>query len=245
LLSDQEFTDPLAGGLWSARSSGQVLEGNGVGELTLARARDIAREIHDAFTAHGINQVGWKVGATNPAGQARIGAKGPFLAPVFRTTKVADGGFVSTARFAQPRIEAEVGVTFGPDGEPSLTACIEIADCHFPGWDITLPRALADFGLLGVVAFGHRPVKVNGFTAEGALMSRRVRLSCDGQLVGEGTTTAREALGRVADLEIEPVAGWSVATGRATEVHQLAVGEWVAEIEGLGSVCVTVTPRAR
>ena len=148
--------EPLAEALWEARATATPIPAERWRGLSLERAEAVARALYERETAAGGTQVGWKLGATDAAGQRALGADGPFVAPVFSTTAIAPGGRVSLGRYIAPRLEAEVGVGWR-DGEPAMVSCAEIVDCRLAGWEVDLGLAVADFALQAGMIFGAVP----------------------------------------------------------------------------------------
>jgi 2-keto-4-pentenoate hydratase len=122
------------------------------GDLTLEHAYAIQDALRAEFERCGERPIGWKLGATSPAGQAVMGVKEPacgFLAP----GQYASGGEVSVSGFANLGVEVEVAFRMrtklvGP-GVTAATAllavegaaaALELPDFLFSG----RPRA-ADF----------------------------------------------------------------------------------------------------
>jgi 2-keto-4-pentenoate hydratase len=195
----------------------------------------IATQLYAALRADGARQVGWKLGLTDEGGQRRLGAAGPFVAPIFDTTRLFNGATVSLARFTQPRVEVEIGFALSADGITVLP-CIEIADCHFPGWRIALGPALADFGLHGAALFGEPAGPADAFS------DVTVSVSHDGRQLLEGSTEMQRAVELAVRLAPAYAGDTLVASGRITDLVPLEVGEWTADFGALGKVELTVGP---
>lgn len=228
-----KLSDPLARELLAARRDGKVLTVSGDPGLPLSRAATINHQLYKAMQADGAVQIGWKLGATDEGAQGRLRSSGPFVAPMFDTGLINNGGTVSKARFTQPRIEVEVGISVTSAGVLAAP-CMEIADCHFPSWRISIGEAIADFGLNGAVVFGDlRPISHDVTEIEATL-------SHDGVVIAEGRTLLATLVERSIRLAPNPGRDSLVASGRITELIPLVDGLWVADLQYLGSVSVRV-----
>jgi 2-keto-4-pentenoate hydratase len=203
--------------------------------LSIDAAAAIAHLLRRAIEADGPSVAGWKLGLTVEGGRQRLGSEGPFVAPVFSDRLLGSGSTVSLRLFAQPRIEAEFGVVV-LDGAVHVVPCIEIADCHFEGWQLSLGRAIADFGLQGAVVVG-TPIPLDDVEEEYTVVVR-----CDGREVLEGRAAIASAVERAVRLVPAGSADRVVATGRITALAALTEGTWEADFGGLGVVTVTATP---
>jgi 2-keto-4-pentenoate hydratase len=227
--------DPLVTALVAARRSGRVLSAEFDGDpLPVERAGAIARLAYRTVEDAGASRAGWKLGLTDSGAQSRLGSAGPFVAPVYSDRLLRTGDHVSLSVFAQPRVEAEFGVVVS-DGGVRVAPCMEIADCHFAGWELSLGRAIADFGLQGAVVVG-RSVPLAELDAQ-----HRVVVRCNGHVVLEGEAALPEAVERAIRL-VPPSAGADevVAAGRITALAPLTAGVWEADFGALGSVSVDV-----
>jgi 2-keto-4-pentenoate hydratase len=228
--------DPLVAALVAARRAGAILPTElGNDPLPVDRAGVVAQLAHRAVEADGASRAGWKLGLTDDGAQSRLRSAGPFVAPVYSDRLFSDGDQVSLSLFAQPRVEAELGVSVS-DGAVRVAPCIEIADCHFDGWQLTLGRAIADFGLQGAVVVG-RSTPLEALDARCAVVVR-----CNGRTVLEGEASLPDAVERA--VRLVPAAGAEevIATGRITALAPLTVGVWEADFGALGSVTVDVQP---
>ena len=125
----------------------------------------VGRLVHEAAVASGWVPVGLKLGFTNPAVWSGLGLDSPFWAPIYETT-VTDRREVSLDGLVAPRIEPEIVLGFAGDLPPGASAAevsaaigwaalgFEIVQCHYPGWDMAPPDAVADGGLHGVLVVG-------------------------------------------------------------------------------------------
>ena len=171
----------------------------------VASAYAIADELRRLRMARGERPVGYKIGFTNRGIWARYGVFAPIWAPVWDSTVelVANGeASASLAAFVEPRLEPEIMFGFArtPEAGASideLAGCLawvahgyEIVHTHFPGWRFAAADTVADFGLHGRLFVGPR-VPIERFAASGSVAGQlaavRVALSCDGELVEEGS----------------------------------------------------------
>jgi 2-keto-4-pentenoate hydratase len=139
-------------------------------DLTLGRAYQIGRGLHERLVARGFTPVGRKIGFTNRAMWEKFNATEPIWAPMYsQTVHFAEQGQLrlSLAGMLAPRLEPEIVLRLGsalPSNEPSaeeLASCIEwaaagfeIVDSHFADWRITAAEAVADFGVHGALVVG-------------------------------------------------------------------------------------------
>ena len=188
--------------LTNARSSRRVLAplSETDGDITLAEAYAIQDALRADLGRRGERPIGWKLGATSPAGQAVMGVKEPasgFLLP----EKYASDAEVSVSAFADLRVEAEVAFKIrtklvGP-GITAATAllavegampALELPDFIFSG----RPRA-ADFIANSVIAkaivLGSQLTPLQGLD----LAHEGVVYEHNGEVVG--TYTAAEVMG--------------------------------------------------
>jgi 2-keto-4-pentenoate hydratase len=228
-----KLSDPLARELLAARRDRNVLKISDDPGLPLSRAATISHQLYGAIQAEGAVQIGWKLGATNEGAQGRLRSSGPFVAPMFDTALVENGGTVPKSRFTQPRIEVEVGISVTSAGV-LVAPCIEIADCHFPEWRISIGEAIADFGLNGAVAFGELQAVPHD------VIEIETTLSRDGVVVAEGRALLATLIERTIRLAPNPGGESLVASGQITGLLPLEDGLWVADLQYLGSVSVRV-----
>ena len=95
--------------LIDARSSRRLLAplSETDGDLSLEHAYAIQDALRTEFERGGQRPIGWKLGATSPAGQAVMGVKEPACGFLF-PRQYASGAEVSVSEFADLRVEAEV-----------------------------------------------------------------------------------------------------------------------------------------
>ena len=188
--------------LVEARASRRVLAplSETFGEFTLEHAYAIQDALRAALEQRGERAIGWKLGATSPAGQAVMGLKEPasgFLLP----GRYASDAEVPVSGFADLRVEAEVAFRMraklaGP-GVTAATArlavesavpALELLDFMFSG----KPSA-ADFianSVIGkAIVLGSPLVPIQGLD----LAREEVVYEHNGEVIG--TYTAAEVMG--------------------------------------------------
>lgn len=232
------FVDSWAQELWGARQDARVVRHTS-GELELDRARAVAAELYAAL-AEASPLVGWKLGATDPRTQASLGTDRPFTAPIYADGVLADGQVISLSRFVAPRLEAEIGLRLqGSAIQP--VPCMEIVDCRFAGWRLSLPGAIADFGLQGAFVFG------GGIADDPHELGQiEVIVTRDGIELQHGSAHLAEAVARLQYLSQElnqnGRSGLVVATGSLISPISLEPGHWVVDFGEVGSLSLTVVP---
>lgn len=231
--------DPLALALLQARAGGRPVPDGTVepGALDLAEAERVAAALADAQRAGGGRQVGWKLGATSAAVQARFGTDRPFPAPLFDTTALADGGELSLRHLVSPRLEPELGFRVA-DGAVTPCACIELVDARLrPSWTVTLADAIADFGMHAHAVFGE-PAALRG------TVPAAVRRDGETLWTGEGDLDAAEAaLAWLPDGWLAACGGTAlVATGTLCDPLVLEPGAWEVDLGPLGTLRLRVVP---
>lgn len=228
----------LADALWRARRQGIVVDGRFPwAELSPDSARAVAAELVRRHAGTGDAQVGWKLGATDPAVQAAMGSVGPFTAPIFASTLLASGGTVSLRSFVAPILEMELAFVEGPGGRRPA-ACIEIADSRYGSWQLTLAQAIADFGLHGAIVVGAPPEswpdRVTAVLSHAGVEITRA------EVVPSSYKDGVEVDGRYPDGA--PAAPSFVATGSIGGLVPLTTGSWRADFGPVGAVELTVIP---
>jgi 2-keto-4-pentenoate hydratase len=192
--------------------------------------------------------VGQKIGLTYRAIWDRIGLDHPVWAPVYDDGIHEGVDKVSVAGLVAPKVEVEVVLGFDrpvpvcADREQVAAAVgwaalgYEIVDCHYPGWALTPPDMVADFGCHAALVVATR----RRITAEDvlSLSDLEITLRCDGENVATGG--GADVLGGPVDAvhfvlaspEAMPVrAGDVITTGSLTrEAHASAPGNcWTAQ----------------
>jgi 2-keto-4-pentenoate hydratase len=158
----------LAEALWTARTSGQVINV----EVRRAPAGVAAAyDIQAAITRQaGLPQVGWKLGATTRAAQELLAIDQPFIGPLFAPHCHPNGAEVALVAAQSPGLESEFLVALGADlpvrerpyeaGEVAaaiafVAPAFEIVGARFEG-------GLAGNGLLAIADGGGNIAVVQG-----------------------------------------------------------------------------------
>ena len=227
------------------------------GDLTLEQAYTIQDALRAELKRRGHTPIGWKLGATSPAGQAVMGVKEPasgFLLP----RQYVSGAEVSASTFVTMGVEAEIafkmrtkltgpGVTIGTArlAVEGAVAALELPDFIFSG----KPR-VADFVASSVIAkaivLGRSVKSITGFD----MAREEVVYEHNGVTVG--AYTGSEVMGdplnalvwlanhlATRGLALEP--GDVVMSGALTKMLRPKVGDTIqANFAHLGSVSVKV-----
>jgi 2-keto-4-pentenoate hydratase len=230
--SVDSFADPLAKALWDARERGvTVSSAQAWSDLSRERADDVSTALYQRLGP--IAPPAWKMGAFDEETQLRLGLAGPLVAPVLSDRMHVGASTVSLRLrdFAQPKLEAEVGIRTD-DGRPTLVPCVEVADCRFADWALPPFAAVADFGLQGAMVFGRGTAPVDEI---------HVDVSHDGVPVGSGRATWSDAVRRLSvlpDVHGETV---YVATGAMTPMFPALPGVWEFDFRGLATLVLGFT----
>ncbi len=212
--------------------------------------------------ARGERLAGRKIGFTNQSIWPQFGIERPIWAPVYvETIERASVGQaeVSLAKLAAPRIEPEI--VFGlrsaiAPGNPDPAALLpaiewyalgfEIVQCHYPGWQFTLPDGVADFGLHGKLIIGTPVALPADLSADLIAQMESCTLSLSQAGVEKVSGGGVEVLGSplkalaflVSTLAEEGgpplAAGEIITTGTLTNAQPISPGEtWMATPGGL------------
>ncbi len=225
---------------------------------------DLAYEIQNINTQHRVNAgariVGKKIGLTSLAVQQQLGIDQPDYGVLFHDMEILNGLSVSMSELMQPKAEAEIAFILGDDLDTDqLTImdlihaidfalpAIEIVGSRIENWNIKLCDTVADNASASHYVLGHRPRTLDEFDMVGCSM----QVHKNGELVSEGTGAA--CLGsplnatlwlanKMAALGQPLQAGELILSGAIGPMTALNAGDnIVAEIDGLGSVSVSVT----
>jgi 2-oxo-3-hexenedioate decarboxylase len=243
--------EALAEDLLRARDSRTTLDPptKRIDSFTLADGYAVGAAIAARRTGAGGRRIaGQKIGLTYRAIWDRIGLEHPVWAPVYDDGIHEGADKVSVAGLVAPKVEVEVVLGFERPvpvgaGREQIAAAVgwaalgyEIVDCHYPGWALTPPDMVADFGChAGLVIAPRRSI-----TAEDvlALSGLEITLRCDGEDVATGG--GADVLGGPVDAvhavlaspQAMPVrAGDVITTGALTRgAHASAAGNcWTAQ----------------
>lgn len=226
-----------------------------------------ARALHEHRLAMGWKPAGRKIGFTNRTLWPRYGVYEPIWGMVYDRTLIRaenDRASVSLAGLVQPRIEPEICFklkTVPRDSDPEavllciewMAHSIEIVQCHYPGWKVTIADCTADNGLHGRLVVGTPiPVKEVAGLAE-KLPLVEAKLFKGDRMVDKGVGanvlgSPLLVLAHLVDLlkrqpEAPPLtAGEIITTGVLTDAHPVAAGEtWHTELDGLPLSGLTIS----
>lgn len=228
-----------------------------LGELSLARAYDVQRELVARRLARGEHIVGSKLGLTSKAKWEQMGVNEVIVGVLTDEMTVADGADLDLSRFIHPKAEPEIAFRLAVDVDPTdpdvdiagavdaVAAALEIIDSRYRDFKFTVTDVIADnTSAAGYVVGPWSPVP----TDRTELDQRPVELLVDGDVVQEGATadilgSPWEALRALVPLSakhgIALRAGDVVLAGAATAAVLLSAGQHVqARVEGLGTVSV-------
>ncbi len=226
----------------------------GVSEAAMYAAQ---REFVRRKLAGGIQQVGWKVGATTAPAQAAFGLSGPTYGVLFDNGAVPDGGSIPTALLISPRVEVEIAFHMekdlaGPgvtpkqalDAAASVCAAFEIVDTRTRDWDVKMPEMIADniFQARYVLGVQHIAARTLDLAAVHAVLTKNDVEAAQGtgaNVLGHPAAALAWLANRLADDGEQLRAGQVVLTGTLTPVVPAAAGDTlVADLGELGSVRV-------
>ena len=223
-------------------------------------AYDVQDQLSDLIDSP---SAGWKVGATSPVSQEKLGVKTPICGPVFQRTIFDSGDSVDLSAFHhQPGLESEfaftIGLTVRPGG-PAMSAlmaremvstvhvAIELVCSRFEeNFEVDPALLVADGALHAglVLGPGWKPETVPD------LVSHQLRTLVDGDEVAVGTGV--EVLGdpyeslawlcnHLNKRGLILPSGSVVTTGAATGLHATGAGQEVMTDGGaLGSVTLNL-----
>jgi 2-keto-4-pentenoate hydratase len=154
---------------------------------------DIGDRVAQRWEQLGYLRCGIKIGLTYRGAWPRLGICCPVWAPVYAQTCRSDGT-AQIGGLCAPRIEAEVVVGLVAELGPGATADdieravgwatlgFELVDCHYPGWQLTPPDLIADFGCHAGLVLSEQRLR----TGASRLRALHIELRCDGQQVAYG-----------------------------------------------------------
>ena len=218
-----------------------------------------AYALQDAVTAAlGYTVIGWKVGATNPAAQSALGAKEPFVGPIYAECTYENEADIATSPDALRVPEAEFALKLSKDLPPrgaaygADEAAAAIASVH-PAIEIVNKRLAGDFGdsINRVIADGGaNQAFVYGTSAKALadldLPNHALHVSVNGVLKAEGIGS--NVMGspvmvlawlatHMSKRGVGLKAGQWISTGLTTPIFQVRLGDEVrADFGSLGTV---------
>ncbi|MFA7637739.1 MAG: fumarylacetoacetate hydrolase family protein [Parvibaculum sp.] len=195
--------------------------------------------------------VGRKIGLTSKAVQAQLGVNEPDYGMLWGDLAFTDGDTVPSARFMQPRVEAEIAFVMEREvtsPEATLTELIaaigyalpsvEIVDSAIADWKITLADTIADNASAGGFALGAGPRMVTDvdlrlcgmlLTKNGKHVSLGVGAACLGHPLFATLWLAR----KMAEVGRPLEAGDIVLSGALGPMADAAPGDrFTVEIQG-------------
>lgn len=166
--------------------------------LTVDDAYAVQMENVDRVTAMGHVVSGKKIGLTSPGIQQQMGVNEPDYGHLFAAMNCADGT-VYTGQLIFPKIEAELAFVLASDltggkvtvrdvisATEYVVGAFEIVDSRVADWRIKLADTVADNASSGRYILGEKRFS----PGEIDLSAVTMRLSKNGELVGEGTGAA-------------------------------------------------------
>jgi len=215
--------------------------------------------IQDAFARlWGVEVAGWKVACTAAEQQAFLGVDEPFSGRIFAPYLLDSPAELASAAFHMRGLEGEFAFRlgralaprageFGRDEVAAAVAAVcpavEVVDPRFRDWlAVGAPSLVADNAVNGALVLGPARADWRAIDLEG----HKVRMSCNGETVGEGT--AAEAMGNplnalvwlannLARRGLGLEAGQVVTTGTCTGIHPAPPGSQArADFGDLGEV---------
>lgn len=229
-------------------------------ELNSIKAAYAVQSINTEIrVSNGARIIGKKIGLTSLAVQKQLGVDQPDFGILFNDMEVLNGLSVSASTLLQPKAEVEIAFVLGEDLDVSgmtivdliaaidyALPAIEIVGSRIQNWDINIYDTIADNASASHFVLGHTPKTLDEFDMVGCNM----QMMKNGQKVSSGRGAA--CLGsplnamlwlanKMASLGQPLQAGEVILTGALGPMTDLVAGdELMAEIDGLGSVSVTI-----
>jgi 2-keto-4-pentenoate hydratase len=240
---DQEVDSDLelATVIDTAHRQGRLLDAAAQQPLDLAAAYAVQRRLTALRTARGAARIGFKLGYTSQVMREQMGVDQPNHGPLLDTMRITDGRL--PADLIHPRVEPEIALVLGEDLRPvAAHAALEVVDSIWRDYRFTLELNTADGSSAAGLVLGP-PLLMEGLDA------LPVRLTRNGELVGEGTGAAAmghpllalEWLQRaLAGTDDRLRAGDVVITGGLTAAVPLDEGDVVAADFGDGTATVAL-----
>ena len=187
----------------------------------------------------GAERVGWKVALGIPEVEELVGAA-PLFGHLTSATRLESGATYSAATAAVPRVDAEVAVEVGRDGEVvGLGTALELVDVGRPPSDFE--------GIVAANVF-HRAFVLGPSRPVAPGERLEARLSVGGRLRGSApapgdfTGTVRAVAALLAACGESLRSGDRIIAGSLIQVAVAPGDEVAVEIAGLGEVGVRVVP---
>lgn len=214
------------------------------------------------WLANGRRAVGRKIGLTAKALQQQWGVDHPMYGMLYADADMSDG-LVDSARFNEPRMEAEIALVLGRDiTQARLTiaelisavdyavAAFEIADSRIANWQFGIVDIIADNGANGAFVTGMTPRKLTDVDLGECSMT----MYKNGSVATMGTAAGSVGhpllglkwLAEAAAVTDTPLrAGDIVLTGSLGAIIPAAPGDiFESHVTGLGSVRATFSQKS-
>lgn len=143
------------------------------GNVAIADAYAVQRELVAQWTAEGQRVVGHKVGLTSAAMQRMLGVEEPDFGHLLDTMLLDEAAPIDVEQFLAPRVEPEIAfVLRHPLLGPGVTVvdalraveyvlpALELIDSRIADWRIKLADTIADNASSGAFVLGDRPVPI-------------------------------------------------------------------------------------
>ncbi len=199
-----------------------------------------------ALIDDGATPIGWKLAFGTPVAMEKLGTTGPLVGFLTDRTLIAPGGECPVAGWAAPKLEPEIAIHLGAEGEgvAGISVAIELADAD-------LPPTETETVLAGDIY--HRAVVLDR-AAEPTPLSHPIpaRIERDGEEYAT-TADAEAEVGRIEDLAawtvtylrhfgIETAAGEVVISGSVVPLLDIAPGQTLRhELPAVGTLTVSIT----
>ena len=230
--------------LAAARSDGRTIppftqRGHG---FALADGYAVMAELNRRAEEAGRLPWGWKAGLTDAVMRERMRIDEPIWGVLWQDT-VTHATTVTVGGLVQPRIEAEI--VFGlADGRLAVDAiewvapAFEIVQCHYQGWQMAAPDAVADFCLHEALVVGERVPAAEVDRRLMATIGGQMRRNNDEPLPGSGANVMGDPLAVLTwmgstEADHAVPTGQLVTTGALAGVQPLSAGDrWHVAFDG-------------
>jgi len=225
-------------------------------ELTVEEGYAIQALSLSRRAARGERRVGVKMGLTSRAKMQQVGVDEVIWGRLTDAMRVEEGGSISLARYAHPRVEPELAFLMKAplSGEVSavealaavgaIAPAMEIIDSRYKDFKFTLPDVVADNSSSSGFVIGSWADPSIDFSNLGLVMEvdgRPVQTGSTAAILGHPLRSLVAAARMVARWgeRLEP--GYIILAGGATAAHPLAAGMYVrTEFQSLGSLSFSV-----
>jgi 2-keto-4-pentenoate hydratase len=244
---------------YDARTPGQLF-GEPL-DLTTDQAYALQAEIARRREQRGEKVIGYKVGCMSRPIQVQLGVKEPIFGRLFDTERHSSGVHLSSARYANLAVEAEMAVRLAKDlpGEPvSAEECREAIAEVFPVIELhhyVLPRAwpagqwlVASSGMQAGLVLAEAETRCSGLANVAHSLNIRINEVVVGAVEdGASLTRPIESLrwlaGRLAQFGLQLCKGQVILTGSPMKLYPVAPGSRiVVAAPPLGASCVEIDP---